>query len=346
MIKPQHFAALAIATAVSVLAAAGIYSMTNRFQTGRVEGQRLAPGLDRQEKAIAAVEISQGEKKVTLERNGEAWILKERSGYPVVADRVRALLTTIARAELIEPKTAVKDRHKQLELEDPAGKDAKSKAVRILDGKGKAISEVVLGKSRFDAFGSGKAGIYVRRLGEAQTWLATGDPKAGLEVRDWVATSLHELEQPKIAKLVLEHPGEEPLVVERVDPAKDKDAKDKFKLDKMPDGKKLKQGVSIDDFGRAFASIDLEDVRKLDATPTGDKVSVLKLTADGGMTLTFRLRKEGDANWLSFQAAGEGDAKKQADEANARATGWEFKIPQWKADQMMKRRADLFEAAS
>ena len=339
MIKPQHFTALALATAFSVVTAAGMFAATNRWSVGTVEGARLAAGLDRQEKAIAAIEVTQGDRKLTLERADQAWKIKERSGYPANPERVRALLNALAQAQLVEAKTAAKDKHKQLELEDPTQKDAKSKGVRVLGAKGKSIAEIVLGKSRFDAFGAGKGGTYVRRHAEAQTWLATGEPKAGVELRDWALTSVFELDQSKFAKMTLEHPGEAAIVVEKGD-----GKEQKFKLDKVPDGKKLKSGA-LDQVALGFASIDMEDVRKLDATPAGEKVSVLKLDADGGLAVTFRLRKDGDANWLSLEARGEGDAKKQADEINGKAAGWEFKIPQWKAEQMGKRAADLFETS-
>ena len=114
----------------------------------------------------------------------------------------------------------------------------------------------------------------------------------------------------------------------------------------MPDGKKLKQGVTIDSIVEAFGSLDLDDVRKLDAAPASDNVQVLKLESEGGPVVTFRLRKDGDASWLSLSATGpEGDAKKRADEINAKAQGWEYKIPNWKAEQIGKRRADLFETS-
>ena len=253
MIKPQRFAALAAATAASVLTAAVLYSITNRWTAGKVEGAALIPGLAQQEKAIATVEIVQGDKKTTLLREGEQWKVKERAGYPADPQRVRKLLTALAAAELIEPKTASKDRHKQLELEDPAAKDAKSRGIRILDAKGKPLAEVVLGKSRYDAFGSGKGGVYVRRLAEAQTWLATGEPKGSAEFKDWVSTAAFETDTTKISKLTLEHPGEEPLVIEKG--AVEQGAKDpkdqKFKLARMPDGKKLKQGVTVDQIPQA-----------------------------------------------------------------------------------------------
>lgn len=342
MIKPQNFIALAAVTALSVVSAAVLFAATNRWSVGKVEGARLVPGLDRQEKAIGAVEITQGEKRITLERLDSVWKLKERAGYPANPERVRALLTTLAAAQLVDPKTAAKDRWAQLELDDPAGKDAKSRGVRVLDTKGKPLAEIVLGKSRYDAFGSGKGGIYVRRQNEAQTWLATGEPKGSTDVKDWVAVTAFETEQAKIAKVTIEHPNEVAIVVEKGD-GKDQ----KFKLvDKTPEGQKVKQSA-VDQIGQGFASIELEDVRKLDATPAGDKVTVVRLESEGGLVVTFRLRKEGEANWLSFVATGpEADAKTKADQINAKAGGWEIKIPQWKADQIGKRRAELFEAAS
>ncbi|HEY1246239.1 MAG TPA: DUF4340 domain-containing protein [Hyphomicrobiaceae bacterium] len=112
------------------------------------------------------------------------------------------------------------------------------------------------------------------------------------------------------------------------------------------EGKKLKDASAAEALVRAVASIDLEDVRKLAASPAGDGVSVVKVESADGVATTLRLRKEGDAHWLSVAlTGGEGDAKKTADEIAARTQGWEFKIPSYKADAILKKRADLLEAS-
>ena len=338
-IKPQHFARLAVVTALSVIIAGACYAYFNRWSAGKVEGAAVLPSLARDAGLVAAIELAQGDRKLTLEKAGELWRVRDRGGHPANPERVRSLIVALQNAQLIEPKTASRDKFKLLELEDPGEKDAKSRSVRLLDTKGLPVAEIVLGKSRHDAFGSGKGGTYVRRPTEDQTWLATGDLKAPLEIRDWVQAAIFEIEQAKIGKVTLEHPGEDPLVVEKGD-----GKEQKFKLAQVPDGMKLKQGAAVDQIPQGLASIDLEDVRKLDVTPTGDKVSVIKLEAEGGLAVSFRLRKDGDASWLSLSATGEGEAKKKADEINQRA-GWEFKVPQWKADQISKRRADLLETS-
>lgn len=340
MIKPKQFTVLAGVTIVSVLLAGIVYGASNRYSPGRVEGQPLASDLRSRINTAAAIEIVQGDKKLTLERNGDQWKLKERAGYPASAEKARALVLQLSSADMVEPKTASKDRYSLLDLQDPASKDAKSRGVKVLDDKGKPLADVIIGKSKPEAFGSGRAGFYVRKAGDAQTWLAVGDPKATVEVKDWVQTGIFSTVSDKITRLTIAHPGEGPLVIEK---GTEKDQK--FKLAAMPDGKKLKQGVTVDQIPQGFSSIDLEDVRKLEATPAGDKVGVLTLESEGGLKVTFRLNKDGDANWLSLSAASEGDAKKQADEINAKAAGWEFKIPGWKADIIGKRAADLFETS-
>ena len=74
--------------------------------------------------------------------------------------------------------------------------------------------------------------------------------------------------------------------------------------------------------------------------------SVAKIEADGGLAVTVRLRKEGEDTWVSLEASGaDGDAKKTADDITTRTQGWEYKIPAHKAQSILKRRADLFEAS-
>ena len=144
----------------------------------------------------------------------------------------------------------------------------------------------------------------------------------------------------KIAKVTIEVPGEEPLVIER-----DGTDANKHKLASIPDGKKLKEGAGIDGIVRAAGSIELEDVRK-PAAGAGGEAGTAKIEADGGLAVTLRLRKEGEDYWATLEAAGsDGEAKKTADEIAAKAQGWEFKIPAGKAQSILKRRADLVEAS-
>jgi hypothetical protein len=340
--KPRSFAALAVVTVVVAAIAIATYAAQNRWSQAKVSGAGLFPGLAAQASGIARIELKQGDKTLTLARDKEGWSLADRGGYPAKPGAVRALLVKLAEAELVEGKTSNKERYALLELEDPAAKDAKSRLLRLLDDKGAVIAEAVVGKKRFDAFGGSKSGTYVRKLDDAQTWLSNADLAVSAAVRDWVQANVLDLPAAKIGKVTVEIPGEEPLVIAR-------DAADatKYALVGMPEGKKLKEGAGVDSIVRAAGNIELEDVRKpaAAAAPPGD-VSVARIEDDGGLAVTVKLRKEGEDTWVSLEATGaDGDAKKTADEITKRTQGWEFKVPTYKAQSILKRRADLFEAS-
>jgi len=337
--KPKSFAALAVITVVALALALGTYAAQNRWSQPKVSGAVLFPGLAQQAARVSKIEIKQGDKTLALAREKEGWVLADRAGYPAKIEPVRALLVKLARAELVEAKTHNKDRFALLELEDPAGKDAKSRLVRLLDDKGSVVAEAIIGKRRYDAFGSSKSGTYVRKVGDAQTWLSNADLDLSVGVRDWVQPGILDVPLAKISKATIEIPGEEPLVITR-------DAADatKYSLVAIPDGKKLKQGASVDSIVRAVGNIELDDVRKPGGA--GTDAGIAKLEADGGLAVTLKLRKDGDDTWVSIEASGaDGDAKKTAEDITHRAQGWEFKVPAYKAQSILKRRADLFEAS-
>jgi hypothetical protein len=327
---------------LALVAAIASYTVQNRWSQAKVSGVALFPGLAADLGKVARIEASQGGRALALARDKEGWVLPDRGGYPVKLDAVRGLLVKLAQAELVESKTRSKERHALLELEDPAGKDAKSRQLRLVDDKGGLIAAVIVGKKRYDAFGASKGGTYVRKPGDEQTWLSNAELDVSLAVRDWVQSAVLNLDADKVAKVTLEIPGEEPLVIER-------DAKDAKKHVvaglTVPEGKKPKEGAG-EDIVRAAASIDLEDMRKASATMAGKDVSVVRIEGDGGLGVTLRVRKEGEDTWVALEVSGaEGEAKKTADELAKRVNGWEFKISAGKAQSILRRRADLFQAS-
>jgi hypothetical protein len=334
--KPRAIAELGIVALVAVVVAAATYVSQNRWSQAKVNGAALFPSLASQSAKIARIELRQGDKKLALERKDQAWVLADRGGYPAKPEPVRTLLVRLAEAQLVEPKTRKSDRFAMLELEEAGAKDTKSREVRLLDQQGTLIAQAIIGKKRTDAFGSSKAGTYVRWPEDQQAWLANTDVEVSATVRDWVQTTLLDLEAAKISAVTVEIPNEAPLQIER--------EAGKHKLVAVPEGKKLKQGADIDALVRAVGALEFEDVRKADPAASGD-VGTARLQADGGLAVTLRLRKDGDDTWVAVTAGGEGEAKKTADDITNRSQGWEFKIAPAKATAILKRPADLFEAS-
>jgi Domain of unknown function (DUF4340) len=370
---PKNFVYLAAAAVASVLLAIVSFAASNQWSSAQTGGDKLLPGLSDAIREVAEFEMRQGENAVVLERKGGSWAVKSRDGYPADSPKVRTLLVALSEAELIESKTRKAERYAALELEDPAEKTAKSRLVKLTGANGNAIAEVVIGKQRAEGFGTGKSGgTYVRKVGDVQTWLANVEISVPVALKDWVKTSVLSLDTEKISRIGIEVPGEQALKIERPAPpakgvAKDKDAKapgdtkdakepkEETKTPAPPaklafvgfppEGKKLKDAGAAETLGRAVSSFELEDVRKLAAPPAGEGVSIVKIEVADGPTTTLRLRKDGDAHWLSITATGEGDAaKKAAEEITARTKDWEFRIPASKAESILKKRSDLLEA--
>ncbi len=180
--------------------------------------------------------------------------------------------------------------------------------MRLLDAHGKPISEMVIGKSRPNAFGTGRGGIYVRRPGETQTWLAAGEPNMSIDVKDWVDVAIYKADVTKLQRVTVEHANEVPIVVE-----KGSAPNAKFELKSVPEGVKLKQNAPVDQIALGFGSIDFEDVRHLDTTPIGETVSVITTESTDGLTVTFRLRRESHAGGGMALVHGVGHGRRQED---------------------------------
>jgi hypothetical protein len=338
--KPQQFAALAVVAVISLVAAIAIYTASRPWSQTAVGGGKLFPDLGSQAANVTRIEISQGAGKLSLERSGEAaWTIRESGGYPANPERIRALLTGLVEARLLEPKTRNEARYAFLELEDPARKDANSRLVRLLDGSGGTVAEAVLGKRRPPGFGTGRGGTYVRKPGEAQTWLVDSELSGGTDLRDWAKVRLYETPPAKVTKLTIGLKGEQPYDIIR-------ESSGEHKLAEMPAGKKIKFVNAIDNIVEAASFAEFEDVRKAEGEMPAADLSTAALEMESGLKVSLQLRRDSDAAWLRLTAAGEGDAKKAADEITGRTAGWEFKISSSKADAILKRRDELLEASS
>src|ERR1700730_12860502 len=85
----------------------------------------------------------------------------------------------------VEPKAQTPDLYPRLDVEDPG--HGKSALVAVKNKSGGDLAQAIVGKRRYDRLGAGNDGVYLRKPGEAQTWLArgtldpTGDPSSWLE---------------------------------------------------------------------------------------------------------------------------------------------------------------------
>jgi hypothetical protein len=337
---PKQFAALAVAAVVSSVAAIAVYSSSVQWSSVTESGDALFSGLPAEAKKVAEIEVDQGDKKLTLERKGQDWLLTDHDSYVAEPKKVDTLLAGLSKAQLVEAKTRMASKYGLLGVEDPDAENAKSVLVRLLDDNGKEIASVIVGNKRQDTLGIGASGTYVRKPGDAQAWLANAAIDAGVRLSDWVDPQLFETPREDVEHLTVDIPGEEPLEIVR---SKNGPG---HTLSNIPDGMKLKYTNIVDEIVRAARTFDFNDVRKFQTPPDDAKISTVVMTTKGGVHATFRIRQEGDDAWVSVKAKGDGGAKTIADALNARAKGWEFHVPKSRIDEILKRRKDLLVAVS
>lgn len=328
----KQFVALAAAAALSLIVAIIVYSSSTPFTRSAPENAALFDTLRHNPPQIA-----QGNSGLILERKGEDWLIKEHDLFPAARDKVRAFLISLSDADLVEAKTRVADRYALLSLEDPKDKNANSRLVKLIGDSGSVIVEVIVGKQRTNAFGSGKGGTYVRKPGDEQTWLVSTEISVGTGLRDWTKPRVFETRKIDIRNLSIKAPGEENVDIKLADNGVE------HLLQDIPEGKKIKFVNSIDDIAPAASSYDFDNVRPLKDTPDPAKASTITLEQNNGLKVVFTIQREDGVAWLSMAASGEGDAKKAADALNARTKGWEFQIPNSKVEAIFKRKPDLLE---
>jgi hypothetical protein len=338
---PKTFASLAAAAALSLVVAIAVHAARQPWAPSASGTTKLFPGLAADAGKVARVTLTQGGDTLTLEKSGDAWLMKSQDGYPASTDKVRALIAALADARLLEPKTSLAARHAALEVDDPAVKLTRARLVRLEDQSGAVLAEVIAGKSKaagHTAGASATAETYVRRPGDDQSWLASTDIAGDAKLKSWAEARVFETPGDSVTSLTVELPGQPAYVIRRGEDGA-------HTLADIPAGKRVKYVNMIDNIVEAATFLDLDKVRKATSTPGGD-ISTVSFETATGLKISLKIRRDKDDTWVSVDAKGEGEAQKTAADINARAAGWEFVIVPSKVDTMLKKQEDLLEDAA
>jgi hypothetical protein len=313
--------------------------------------------------AVAKVVLTAPDGSFTLVREtGDRWSALERFGYPVDALKVRALVVALADMRLIEAKTSLPERYARLEVEDPGAADAKSRLLRLESADGKVLAEAILGKRQHRLTGNQSAGTYLRRPGEAQSWLASGGTDLDAEVVDWLDTEVVDLDPARLERIEITPDSGAGYVVQRAA------AGGPLQLADLGAGEQLKPDADLSRLAGAFARRKLEDVKpreQLDWPETGHTAVATSLD---GLEVTVHLAKIDGEPWAMLDARAvempEADPPRAAPETEevdiapdqakappdpeqleARLQRWAFKLPSQLFDRLTKPRGDWVEDA-
>ncbi len=327
-----------VGIAILAVIAAVIVSRGTGPRSDPLAGRPVMPELASRLQDLGRMVLIHGDQKTTIIRDGTAWSVAERGGYPADLKKLRQALLGLADLTYFEPKTARPESYSRLDVEDAGGKDSKSTLVTLADAKGALLGEAIIGKHRADQLGGGEGGVYVRKPGNAQSWLARGNLDLAGDTTAWLDKTLLDLPAAQVKQAVLVQPDGTKITLTR-----DK-LSDKLRLVEMPKDKKLKYDSILDDAAGVLGALQLDDVRPAKGFDfPADGVSKAQFVSFSGLTINVDLADKDGHSWARFTASGSGDAAKQAADLNARLSPWVYALASDKAKTLREKLDDLVE---
>ncbi len=380
-----------------VLAGAAALVVNRAHQATAVQqyGDAVFPGLSAKAGDVATVVVNAAGTTSTVQKQGNTWVLAEKGNYPVKIEKIKGLVVGLAQLKQLEPKTSRPDSYAKIGVEDPPSAPApvpapdpanpsamppeKSQAalVTLKDASGAVIASAVVGKQHLGT----PPAVFVRKAGDAQSWLAEGQVEVPREVNGWIETQLINLSRDRIKSVTVTAPGGEtsPLVVHR-------ETKEQpgFSVEGIPSGATLKDAGAADPVATALSYLNFDDVLAASgvAPPDGVSPTTYEARTFDGMVVTCKLFAKDGKHWARFEAAVDeaalpkapatpapapvdpakpadpgtpdpaklaadeaakkaADVRKEVKDFNDRHGGWMYSIPEFKAKNMVTRLDEL-----
>ena len=288
------------------------------------------PGLAARLANAAKIEVLKHDGALVIERQGDRWVLPAKAGYPVRPERVHELLTGLTELRLVEQRTANPEMLDRLGLEDPARPGATSQHLRVLDANGQVIAELILGRRRVRTQGNLPEAIYVRRVGQNQSWLAEGRLSVDSDPQLWLERDIANIPRDRVRSVTVNRTGEPELVLTRPG---EPDAQLAITT---PADAPAADETSLDEVGRAFEFLTFLDVRRAADVP-GEDLGEGRFQMTDNLGVRVRVHRDGEAVWIQLAAEGDDEARR----LNARWEGWSFQVGPWKEKAFVPRMADL-----
>jgi hypothetical protein len=324
----QFLVAVAVVMAVAAIVVA---SRDDREISHAPAEQRALPGFADKLGALASLRLTRGSMIVDFKQLGSRWVVVEKGNYPADQERVRKLLLQLAELELVEPKTDKPELLARLDLDDPA--NGKSTEITAADRAGTTVGQIVIGRSRPNEIGQGEAGVYVRKPGSDQAWLARGAFELGGDALSWLDRRIIDIAPSRVQSVVLTAPDGSSVILTRVS------ADQPFAIDGLSKDSRAKTDDMLAAPAGALEALQFDDVKPAAQQPIPDDgTATAAFTTFDGLVMGLRLST---SDWLAIEVSGFRTGEAQAKALDARLSPWRFAIPSARAKLLRTTLSDL-----
>ncbi len=348
--KTSHKLVLALAVAVL-----GLFLANRLYQPDTQPSAEAAPSLlenlTSRAEQLDGIHIRQHNSQTHLEKGEHGWTVVEKNHYPADSDKLRQLLQQLADARKVEKKTARAEWLPRLNLAEPGADEGAGTLLALRFGE--ETIQWIVGKQ---AKGGGRM---MRLADENQAWRVKPTIRPIADPMQWVDATVVDL-KPELWQSIRVEPAEGlGWTLARAKPGDQT-----FTLEPMPAGKTFKDENISRTLATALQVLHFTDVRKAkkdaDASNSlyyhgwfGDRLKVDIYDEEGGPWFAFHLEAGPEPAKDDSQPADKEDGKpdpalhdlKTLDiqAMNERLAGWWYKLPDYKASQLNRKKDDLLK---
>jgi hypothetical protein len=311
----------------------------------------LIQGLDVSD--VAVIELGKGNESGKLRREGKGFVIADKSDYPALMSKINNLVASCLDIVVGEVVTENPANHEALEVTE----EKASNVVKFLDGKGKLITGVVIGKRDSQAGGS-----YVRMPSEDasvsnRVYVTPRVSWLQMASLSYTEKKFIDVKKEEITKVVVTGPeGSYTITGDN----------GKIELQGIDEGKQAK-GTDYEQIFSAIVGLEFEDVKKDGEGEALNFDSSYVCYLKDSTVCTFLLAKKDDKVYAKCSAEftdktevtmqkGVVESEEQLKEKEAkllardaakefskRHEGWVYTLSSWPGNNMTKKFLDLVE---
>ncbi len=350
---------------------------TDRGPLTPTDNELIVPGLKDRLNEIDSVSIASNDARISLVKDGDAWSVPEKSGYPAQVATLRQVLLAIADARKVEAKTSNAELYDRLGVQHPTEDGGSGTLVSASGGDfafALILGDVAQGDYR-----------YARQPDETGSWLIDKNPPVPEELNQWLLPGIMDLDAARVQSVIIRHADDETIEIRKENP--DATA---FEVAGIPSGRELSYPTIVNSIAGALDKLTLDDVIPVPDAGMNAATTTTFTTFDG-LQIVVTIGSIDEQAWMSFEAsvvdatapadalqdeaeaevadAGESaepesfepvsdeadqlpdpsDPRTPEDEAvtiKARTGGWLYRVEEYKSDQLGRRWDDLLKAES
>jgi Domain of unknown function (DUF4340) len=350
-----------------IIIVAAVISSKGRAPQTVIESAELFPGLKDQINSIAGITIESASGTLNLKKQGEDWLIAEAGDYPARFDKVKQTVLTLADMKIQSEKTSNPALFSELGVEDITAEKSTSQLLSLKDGSGNALASVITGDLRTSDI-AGDTGVYVRKPGANETWLASGVIQVSSDVIEWIEQNLVNIADDRILDTRIEHPDGSVLAISRAKGQED------FAVTEIPEGKESRSAYFINQTGTILSNLTVENVKAREGFVFPDTATKTTVRTYEGLIASITTANIEGANYIALDftvdeslmtatatatsdkpeqeaiVIGEPekkaetapiDVRKEAAELNSKVTRWVYTIPSSKYALLVKKVTDV-----